>query len=231
VRTIAIGDIHGCRHAFDILLEELRPASDDLVITLGDYVDRGPDSRGVIERLIKLRHECALKPLKGNHELMMLDARLNPELEKSWRHHGGRQTLESYAPNSWIPRLSHVTPDHWDFLENGLLDSFETESHCFAHANAAPDITFANQTPDWLFWEFLSEDAQPHFSGKSLIVGHTAQRSGLPKHFGHTTCIDTSAWAGGWLTALIIEARLLIQASEDGRVRELDLDDLPLSGL
>jgi serine/threonine protein phosphatase 1 len=71
-------------------------------------------------------------------------------------------------------------------------------------------------------------DARPHYSGKTLITGHTSQKSGMPAHFGHTTCLDTCAWCGGWLTALLVEARVLIQVSEEGMVRELELDALPV---
>ena len=64
-RTIAIGDIHGCSAALDALLEAIRPRREDCIVTLGDYINRGPDSRGVIERLIKLKDRCRLVPLLG----------------------------------------------------------------------------------------------------------------------------------------------------------------------
>ena len=67
-RTIAIGDIHGCSAAFDAILEAIRPRPDDCIVTLGDYINRGPDSRGVIETLVKLKDHCLLVPLLGNHD-------------------------------------------------------------------------------------------------------------------------------------------------------------------
>lgn len=73
-RTIAVGDIHGCSRALDTLLDAIRPGSTDTVITLGDYIDRGPDTRGVIDRLIRLAGECTLIPLIGNHEAMLPEA-------------------------------------------------------------------------------------------------------------------------------------------------------------
>ena len=225
MRTIAIGDIHGCRRALDILLEEVRPAADDVVITLGDYVDRGPDTCGVIERLLRLQGECRLHPLKGNHEVMMLEARTDSMMEKEWRRHGGDRALQSYASTRRHPTLADVPAAHWAFLE-ACGDSHETETHLFAHANVDPGLPMHLQPASCLFWSFLDGDAEPHFSGKTLVVGHTSQKSGLPRHLGHTVCIDTFAWGGGWLSALIIEARLIVQASEDGRVRELELDDL-----
>ena len=72
-RTIAIGDIHGCSVALDALLEAIRPRPADYVVTLGDYINRGPDSRGVIERLIELENQCRLVPLLGNHDQTKLD--------------------------------------------------------------------------------------------------------------------------------------------------------------
>ena len=228
MRTVAIGDVHGCRRALELLLEEVRPVSDDVVVMLGDYVDRGPDSWGVVERLLRLRGECVLRPLKGNHEVMMLESRGNPVMERQWRGHGGDATLRSYAPRAWRPKLADVSAEHWEFLETGLLDYWETETHIFVHANAAPDLAMRHQSPQALFWQFLSVDARPHYSGKTLITGHTSQKSGMPAHFGHTTCLDTCAWCGGWLTALLVEARVLIQVSEEGMVRELELDALPV---
>ena len=73
-RTIAIGDIHGCSAALDALLEAIRPRPEDCIVTLGDYINRGPDSRGVIERLIELKDRCRLVPLLGNHEEMLFEA-------------------------------------------------------------------------------------------------------------------------------------------------------------
>lgn len=75
MRHLAIGDIHGCSRALDALLAVVKPRPDDLLITLGDYVNRGPDSRGVVERLVSLHRAGHLIALTGNHEQMMLEAR------------------------------------------------------------------------------------------------------------------------------------------------------------
>ena len=74
-RTIAIGDIHGCSIALEALIEAISPQPDDTIIPLGDYVDRGIDSKGVLDRLIELRDRCNLVPILGNHDQMMLHAR------------------------------------------------------------------------------------------------------------------------------------------------------------
>ena len=73
-RTIAIGDIHGCSAALRALIAAIEPTADDTLVPLGDYVDRGPDSRGVIDAVLELEKRCRVVPLLGNHELMLLDA-------------------------------------------------------------------------------------------------------------------------------------------------------------
>src|SRR5437870_3329448 len=97
MRTLAIGDIHGCLRAFDLLLATVCPEPDDLLVTLGDYVDRGPDSKGVLERLIDLQGRCRLVALMGNHDIMMVQARDDPQAFRNWLECGGKQTLESYG--------------------------------------------------------------------------------------------------------------------------------------
>ena len=71
-RTIAIGDIHGCLAALNTLIDAIQPQHDDTLVTVGDYVDRGPDSKGVLDRMLELEKMCNLVPLLGNHEEMML---------------------------------------------------------------------------------------------------------------------------------------------------------------
>src|SRR4051812_40922994 len=78
VRTLAIGDIHGCSKALDALLALVKPGPQDQIVTLGDYVSRGPDSRGVVDRLVRLSKGGRLVALRGNHEQMMMDGRESP---------------------------------------------------------------------------------------------------------------------------------------------------------
>src|SRR4051812_32192519 len=137
MRTLAIGDVHGCLHQFTDLLAAMKPTKDDLVITLGDYVDRGPDSRGVLDRLIKMRDEgMRLLCLRGNHEVMMLNARGRDRGETAnWLSVGGLQTLGSYGDTPSKPgTILDVPEEHWDFLETGLLDYYETDRFIFVHA-------------------------------------------------------------------------------------------------
>ena len=90
---------------------------------------------------------------------------------------------------------------HWDFLEHDLLDYYETNSHIFVHAGVLCDLPMDEQPDYALFWEFLP-DACEHVSGKTIVCGHTSQRSGEMMIIPGAVCIDTYAYGGGWLTCL-----------------------------
>ena len=96
-RTIAIGDIHGCAATLRELLIRVHPTSQDTVITLGDYIDRGPDSCGALDTLVELRTQCHLVPLLGNHEQMLFSARASQDMIRPWLRFGGGTTLSSYG--------------------------------------------------------------------------------------------------------------------------------------
>lgn len=226
MRTLAIGDIHGCSAAFDHILRLARPEPDDTLIILGDVVDRGPDSRGVVARLIQLKSYCRLILLKGNHEVMMLESRFDPLWDQDWRGHGGRHTLKSYAPGKENPTHSDVPPVHWEFLEHEFLNYWETDSHIYVHAGLAPDIPLAEQQTLQLFWEFISRETRAHMSGKTIICGHTSQSTGVPLNLGHTVCIDTWAYGGGFLSCLDVGSGIVYQASQSGMKRRLTLRPL-----
>jgi len=97
-RTLAIGDIHGCSAALGALIAAIRPRAEDRIVTLGDYIDRGPDSRGVLDRLIDLDGRCHLVPLLGNHDQMLLDVRAGTKPIYWLLDIGGIATLDSYGP-------------------------------------------------------------------------------------------------------------------------------------
>ncbi len=220
MRILALGDIHGCAIAFDALLEvvELRP--DDTLITLGDYVDRGPDSRRVIEHLMELHQTHHLVPLMGNHEQMMLEARDSKNMRKMWLGFGGDATVASYGG------LEAVPWSHWHFLEKKCLMLWETETHFFVHAGSHPDRPLSDQPENCLLWDRF-ETAIPHESGKIMVCGHTSQKEGLPNNRGFAICIDTWACGSGWLTCLDVNERYIWQANKYGQTREFSLDELP----
>jgi serine/threonine protein phosphatase 1 len=215
-RTIAVGDIHGCSIAFGALLDAIKPRPEDVIVTLGDYINRGPDSRGVINRLIQLSRRCFLIPLLGNHEELLLDVR-SGKYPVSWLLDiGGKTTLDSYGRGH---SLDLIPDAHYEFLE-GCLGYHETETHIFVHASYVPDIPMAEQPVDMLRWDSLRDMTPgPHVSGKTVIVGHTPQKGGEVLDLGHLKCIDTFCYGGGWLTALDVNTGEVWQANQAGEVR------------
>ena len=221
MRHLAIGDIHGCSRSLETLLSAVSPRRGDRVVTLGDYVNRGPDTRAVIERLLQLHRAGLLVALRGNHEQMMLEARDGgPGRLSRLLSVGGDRTLASYAAPGHRGSLADVPADHWDFIENVCRDWYETDTHFFVHANAYPDCPPADQPVYMLRWEPF-DHPPPHESGKVMVCGHTSQKTGEPRNLGHAVCIDTHAHGrNGWLTCLDPATGRLWQANERGEVRQ-----------
>jgi len=201
-RIIAIGDIHGCPLALSTLIEAIRAEAEDIIVTLGDYINRGKDSPGVLNQLIALSQQCELVPLMGNHEEMLLSAL--------------RFSLEA---GCIADEKESVPGHHLAFLRN-CRNFYETDSHIFVHANYLPHLPLEQQPRRSLRWEFLDSSlVQPHFSGKTAIVGHTSQKSGEILDLGFIKCIDTNCCGGGWLTALEPTTGQIWQADERGKLR------------
>ena len=224
MRVLAIGDVHGCLGPLNDILDWVKPGPDDLLITLGDYVDRGPDTRGVLDRLIELKKTRPVVCLRGNHEIMMIDAwRGGSSEKKMWLSVGGAQALASYGSEPGASgTLDDVPPEHWHFLEHELVDYHETELFIFVHAGLLCGFDLADQPDYALFWDFLP-DAMRYYSGKTVICGHTSQRSGEPKVVPGAVCIDTHAHAGGWLTCLDAISGRYWQVNLSGHRREGEL--------
>ncbi len=213
-RTIAIGDIHGCADALEQLLNALQLTPNDTVVALGDYVDRGDQSRQVLERLLELESQCRLVPLLGNHELMMLRAFRDYSQAYFWLECGGQQTLESYGGSP-----DDIPEEHHAFLER-CVAYHETDDHLFLHANYDPDLELAEQPEQLLFWTHLTQFLPPpHRSGKRAIVGHTPQRSGEILDLEHLVCIDTFCVGDRWLTAFDVGSGEVWQVSKRGELR------------
>ena len=216
-RLFAIGDIHGCLAALDRLLEEIDPQPEDLVVALGDFVDRGPDSKGVISRLIELGTRTRLVGIMGNHEQMMLDVVRRGEPHHAWLRYGGLQTLDSYG---FSGDLGFLPPEHESFFDS-LGDYFELDRYFFTHAAYDPHQPLDQQTPEMLRWYSLTQGIpEPHVSGKTAVVGHTADVEGQVLDAGHLLCIDTYCYGGGWLTAVELNSRQVWQVSEEGELRD-----------
>jgi len=225
-RTIAIGDIHGCADALAALIEAIEPAADDTIVALGDFIDRGPDSRAVIEQAIALAGRCRLVPLLGNHEELLLDALRDPAAVERWLRCGGTQTLRSYGgkpDGATQPIASLIPSSHLEFI-GSCRPYFETVTHLFVHAGVVAELPIDQQPGLALLWRVThAKTAQPHCSGKTLIVGHTPQSSGEVLDLGFLICIDTDCVRGGWLTALDIQSGQLWQANRQGTTRTGEL--------
>jgi serine/threonine protein phosphatase 1 len=213
-RTLAIGDIHGCLAPLEHLWRAVGPAPEDRVVFIGDYVDRGPDSKGVIDFLIDLPPELDVTFLSGNHEEKFFLARIDATELAHWlAAWGGGATLESYGPRGF----DDVPESHWEFLRRAR-PYLETDTHIFVHANLEPDVPLVLQQPFTLIHKKFGVPA-PHHSGKTMVCGHTAQKSHVPLDLGHAVCIDTDPGRGGWLTCLHAETGDYWQANFEGEVR------------
>lgn len=209
-RTFVIGDVHGCRTALETLCNSLELQSDDLVILLGDLVDRGPDSRGVIDYLLGLQGTCHLVLIMGNHEEMLLDALDSRDSFHRWMMVGGREAMESYEN-----RIENIPPEHRQFLQSSC-NYYETATEILVHANLEPGVALEKQTPKWLRWQHLTGWEYPHESGKRVICGHTVQKEGLPYAHDGWVCLDTGAYRGNPLTCLEVGTDIVHRADEGG---------------
>ena len=215
-RLIAIGDIHGYCQSLAALIEAIDPQPEDTIVPLGDYVDRGPDVKGTIDQLMALSTRCRLVPILGNHDEMLLDIHAGAEeFLNDWLSFGGTTTLQSYL----CAHPREIPADHIAFLED-CRDYFETEKCFFVHASYVSDQPLHRQPMDVLRWAPLHGGSPPpHCTGKTAIVGHTAQRNHEILDLGHLVCIDTHIYGHGWLTAMDVETRQVWQVNDAGRLR------------
>ncbi len=216
-RLIAVGDVHGCCHALDTVLDALVPTPDDRIVFVGDLVDQGKESREVLQRIIRLQQECHVVLIRGNHEEMMFAARESEAALRYWERCGGVATLNSYRFGG---KLDDIPASHWALLES-TIPYFETDDHIFTHANYLADVPMNEQPEYTLRWAlFDAPKEQPHVSGKTVVVGHTEQKNSEILDLGFALCIDTACWKYGWLTAIDVLSREYWQASRWGVLRE-----------
>ncbi|MBB3204633.1 serine/threonine protein phosphatase 1 [Rhodopirellula rubra] len=212
-RLIAIGDIHGFNKPLQTLLGAIKPAPEDLIVTLGDYVDRGPDSKGVIDTLIELGQKTQLVALQGNHEEMMLNVVRGDEPHHAWLRYGGVETLESY---NFDGEMNFLPPEHEAFY-NSLGDYFIHDQFFFTHAAYDPNLEMDQQPTELLRWHSLRAGIpDPHFSGRTAVVGHTANHEAEILDVGHLICLDTNCYGGGLLTAMELPSKRVWQSNPEG---------------
>lgn len=221
-RLYAIGDIHGrldlLRQLYRMIEAEMAaaPALDHRVILLGDYIDRGPESAGVLDWLLEQRDAAApVIALAGNHEDSMRRFLDDLSVGPGWLYYGGRETLESYgiavgrderSPET-LRRLQaqlreRLPPRHLDLL-NGLASAHVDGDYMFVHAGVRPRIPLDAQSRDDLLWirdEFLTSG---HDHGKVVVHGHTISQA--PELRRNRIGIDTGAFATDVLTSVVLE--------------------------
>lgn len=221
----AVGDIHGHRNLLDSILDAILNApldESDRIVFIGDYIDRGPDTKGILDRLLGLKAE---RPntvfLRGNHEQLMLDARGGPPPEPSpvpglilhsettlnWLQNGGVDTLLSYEVRDFLRWWEFVPEEHWRFFEETETE-FVTDAYHFVHAGLLPPLEAWEGTGTpydprlWIREPFLSSD---HDFGRRVVFGHTPQKTGRPLVHDNKIGIDTAAAYGGPLTAAVLD--------------------------
>lgn len=222
-RIYAIGDIHGCANLLALLFEKILlddakadSARKARLVFLGDYIDRGPASKGVIDLLLTI---AEMIPdtlfLMGNHEVMLTKFLHNSEYFKGWAANGGMETLASYGvikPDAKLERLNSaairmellraMTLPHQNFFDH-LKTSATIGDYFFAHAGVRPGRALHQQQDDDLLWirsPFL--DYEGDF-GKVVVHGHTPTE--LPENRPNRIGIDTGAFFSGRLTAVALE--------------------------
>jgi len=220
----AVGDIHGRLDAFEPLLHAIAqdalasaPRERPMLVLLGDYVDRGPASAQVIDRILRLQSEPAfeVRALKGNHEEALLQFRDEPGFGQTWVEHGGSATLASYGvqppatrtdPEAWeTARLAFgkvLPPAHAHFYETLEL-MLTVGDYAFVHAGVRPGVPLERQVERDLLWiraEFLQSTAKFE---KIIVHGHTPMEE--PQITGRRIGVDTGAYATGLLTAVRLD--------------------------
>lgn len=221
-RIYAVGDVHGRRDLLEDLIERLKghaagaATTQNVLVMLGDYVDRGRDSKGVIDTLLGLDLPGWQKVfLRGNHDQAILDFLNDAQFYRAWRNFGAADTLLSYGVMP--PRFENDTtiakardefaeklpPEHLNFI-NGLNYSHTEGDYLFVHAGVRPGIALDQQSPEDMLGirdDFLL--SQRSF-GKVVVHGHTPTDGPVKRH--NRIGIDTGAFVSGRLTAAILES-------------------------
>ncbi len=232
---IAIGDLHGQRAALDALLAQLPLAPEDVLVFLGDYVDRGPDAPGTLERLLALQQtqaQCVF--LRGNHDAMLLHfLDLVPHGDGAaytLACNDGLNTLAQYGcpaallqqcPEEQLPPLAvrHALREYMPRAHQAFLSAtqllYVTEQYVFVHAGINPARALAAQREDDLLWIRAAFLAKPHRLPQTVVYGHTPTREcgfgARIEHAQRRIGLDTGAAYGGFLSAMILPAERLLQ--------------------
>lgn len=219
VGIYVVGDIHGRADCLEAVFYKIDndPRRHDfercVEIYLGDYVDRGPDSARVLSLLIERAEKRTLVTLRGNHEVVMQNALVDPGVISDWQNLGGLETLGSYGVQTTLPLNAQITSDlrlewlskfpdsHREFLKN-LVNFHQEGDYFFVHAGVRPGVSLSRQSTNDLLWirdEFRQSSA---WHGKMIVHAHTPVEAVefLPNRIN----IDTGAYMTGNLTCLCL---------------------------
>lgn len=206
MRYFAVGDVHGCVEALKALLEILPIKwGEDFLIFLGDYIDRGPAPRAVLELVQDLveRYPQTVIPLKGNHE-WMFNRYLQGIEPEVFLYNGGETTLRAYFENGRL-----VLPDKDRIFLTSLPLYYETSDYLFVHAGIRPQVPLAQQKEEDLLWIREAFYAYPGRFEKVVVFGHTPFPE--PLELEDRIGIDTGCVYGGNLSAVELPARKFYQ--------------------
>ncbi|WP_315922942.1 metallophosphoesterase family protein [Mesorhizobium sp. SP-1A] len=217
ITDYAIGDVHGCVEQLRIALDwcaadALQSGTRGRVHLLGDYVDRGPSSREVIDLLIAGPQESHMSwhPIKGNHDDMFSSVWFDPShnLATAWWEHGGQQTLQSYGWNPLynpIPdTLDEFVPEeHAEFLRS-LPMTAETDTHIYVHAGLRPGVDLEKQSLHDMMWIRGEFNRSCHDFGKVVVYGHTPDKKNPCDH-GNRIAMDSGCFGSGVLSVVAFD--------------------------
>jgi serine/threonine protein phosphatase 1 len=220
-RVFVVGDVHGCVDELDVLLTSLALSPGDAVVFVGDYVDRGPASKEVLDLLIALRCRAEIQTtfLKGNHEDMLLSYMgLAGRYGESYLHNGGVDTLVSYGlhPLTPGPEVAAALPDdHLEFLRG--LDLIHTIGpFLVTHAGIDPERPLAEQREEDLLWIRERFVSHPHPLPYTVCFGHTPRRDVL-LHLPYKIGVDTGCVYGNRLSCIELRESRLFQVRRGAR--------------
>ena len=221
VRIYAVGDIHGRLDLLDALAEQIRAdlvsaPPEVMTIFLGDYVDRGPASAGVLDRLSRGDFPTPIYALRGNHEEVLLRFLDDGTVLDGWRGFGGIETLQSYGVDvreamrgagydlARKSLLARMPPGHRLFLEQTRFAA-SLGDYFFCHAGVRPGVAPQSQNPKDLLW--IREEFLRHKGSWSQIIVHGHTPVPRPEVLPNRINVDTGAFASSILTALVLEGR------------------------
>ncbi len=214
-RLFAVGDIHGCFDSFRALLEQkIKIRKTDKIVILGDFIDRGPQSKDVVDFIIDLQYQgFNILPLMGNHEAMLLESGISHHHSARWTQNGGYETLKSFG----ISSIHKIESKYIDFF-NGLSYHFAHEGYLFVHAGFNDELADPFEDKHHMLWKCRESYLHPFFNCKTIIHGHSAIKEmsciQKVKEKGKVLNIDTGCYykendGYGKLTALELHSMFL----------------------